>query len=292
MKHIGKKFKFKRGKWTDPEIYLRANIDSKTHNGVKLWTMSSREYLKAAIIEVESKLKKEGRKLPTKAKAPIASNYKAELDETTELKREDITYYQELIGIVRLSTEIGRVDILLEVALLSTYQASPRIGHMEQLLHIFAFIKYKPKLTIYFDPNIPPIDSSIFKMNAGEFKAYYRDTEGKDPPRMPRPKGRSVKMTAFVDASHGANKVTRRSHTGYILFLNRAPITWYSKRQNTVETSTFSSEFIALKSCMEGITTLRYKLNMFGVPIDGPADVLCDNQSVVNNTSNVESKLN
>ena len=162
---------------------------------------------------------------------------------------------------------------------------------MEQLLHIFAYIKYKPKLTLYFDPNIPPIDSSIFKMNAGEFKEYYRDAEDKDPPRMPTPKGRSVKITAFVDASHGANKVTRRSHTGYILFVNRAPITWYSKRQNTVETSTFSSEFIALKSCMEGITTLRYKLRMFGVPIDGPADVLCDNQSVVNNTTNIESKL-
>ena len=43
---------------------------------------------------------------------------------------------------------------------------------------------------------------------------------------------------------------------------------------------------------MEGITALRYKLQMFGVPIDGPADVLCDNKSVVDNTTNVESKLN
>ena len=52
-------------------------------------------------------------------------------------------------------------------------------------------------------------------MNAEEFKEYYRDAEDNDPPRMPAPKGRSVKITAFVDASHGANKVTRRSHTGY-----------------------------------------------------------------------------
>ena len=43
---------------------------------------------------------------------------------------------------------------------------------------------------------------------------------------------------------------------------------------------------------MEGITTLRYKLRMFGVPIDGPVDILCDKQSVVNNTTNVDSKLN
>ena len=36
---------------------------------------------------------------------------------------------------------------------------------------------------------------------------------------------------------------------------------------------------------------LRYKLRMFGIPIDGPADVFCDNQGVVKNTSLPESVL-
>ena len=69
-----------------------------------------------------------------------------------------------------------------------------------------------------------------------------------------------MKSTAFVDASHAANKVTRRSHTGFIIFVNRAPVIWYSKAQTTVESSTFSSEFIALKTCTEHISALRYKL--------------------------------
>ena len=43
---------------------------------------------------------------------------------------------------------------------------------------------------------------------------------------------------------------------------------------------------------MERITALRYKLHMFRVPIIGCADVLCDNKSLMNNTNNVESKLN
>ena len=94
-------------------------------------------------------------------------------------------------------------------------------------------------MTLYFDPNIPPIDSSIFKMNTEEFKEYYRYAEDIDPPRMPKPKGQSIKLTAFVDASYCANKVTRRSHTGYIIFINKATIAWYSKRHNIVETSTF-----------------------------------------------------
>ena len=44
------------------------------------------------------------------------------------------------------------------------------------------------------------------------------------PHNMPRPRGVSVITTAYVDASHGANKVTRLSQSGYILFVNRAPI--------------------------------------------------------------------
>ncbi len=42
---------------------------------------------------------------------------------------------------------------------------------------------------------------------------------------------------------------------------------------------------------MERIIGLRFKLRMFGIPIEGPTDVLCDNQSVVNNMSKFESTL-
>ena len=70
---------------------------------------------------------------------------------------------------------------------------------------------------------------------------------------------------------------------------------WLSKRQQTVETSAFSSEFIALKHCIEDIEHLRFKLRMFGVPFDedmSETRILCDNESVVKNTSKVESTLN
>ena len=176
--------------------------------------------------------------------------------------------------------------------MLFAYQESPRRGHLNALYQIFSFIKNNPKLTLYFDPRLPSIDYAIFKNNAGEFKEYYQDAVEELPPRTPTPRGRMITTTAFVDSSHAANKVTRKSHTGYILFVNRTPIIWYSKRTSTVETSAFSSEFLAMKSCMEGIISLRYKLRMFGVPFDGPTEVFCDNNAVVLNTSNVESKLN
>ena len=70
-----------------------------------------------------------------------------------------------------------------------------------------------------------------------------------------------------------------------------APISWYSKRLNTVESSTFSSEFIALKTAVEQLMALRYKLRMFGIPIEGPARVFCDNEAVYKNSSDPASTL-
>ena len=111
------------------------------------------------------------------------------------------------------------------------------------------------------------------------------------PDRMLKPKGRMAKIICFVDASHATKKVNRKSHNTYVIFGNRAPIIWHSKRQNTMESSTFTSKFIALKACMERIVGVRSKLRMFGIPIDGVADLLCDNQSVVNDSSKFESTL-
>ena len=70
-----------------------------------------------------------------------------------------------------------------------------------------------------------------------------------------------------------------------------APIIWYSKRQNTVETSSFGSEFISLRTGVEMIESLRYKLRMFGIPIENPTYVFCDNQSVITNSTTPGSKL-
>ena len=162
-------------------------------------------------------------------------------------------------------------------------------------MRIFHYLSKKPKKTIYMDPAIPHIDFGDFNHNTDEFKEYYRDAEELLPYRMPPPRGRPVVTSGFVDASHGANKKTRRSHTGYILFVNRAPVKWISRRQQTVETSAFSSEFIAMKQCIEDVEHLRFKLRMFGIPLDDsyPETYLrCDNEGLVKNASLVESTLN
>ena len=288
-------FKLKNDRIEAPELYLGAKLQEKSINGYKCWTVTRQDYVKAAVKNVEDAIKKTRRRLPTSnIDTPMNVTYSPELDVTEELNDDDVTYYQELIGILRWATEIGRVDILLEVSLLSQYQANPREGHLEQLLHIFAFLRRHPKITLYMLPEFPRMDFGDFMTNKADFAEIYRDAEEPLPHRMPIPRGRGLTMTAFVDASHAANKMTRRSHTGYAVFLNRSPIVWYSKRQQTVETSTFSSEFIALKVCLEAVEHLRFKLRCFGIPMPKgePTFVYCDNESVVKNTTNVESTLN
>jgi len=58
----------------------------------------------------------------------------------------------------------------------------------------------------------------------------------------PPARRRCAQMNVFVDANHAGNKLTRQSHTGILIYLNPAPIIWYSKVQKTVQSSTFGSE--------------------------------------------------
>ena len=67
---------------------------------------------------------------------------------------------------------------------------------------------------------------------------------------MPAPRGNVISKYCFVDTNHAADKVTRRSQIGILLFCNKAPFIWHSKRQNCVEVLTFGSEFIALKNAV------------------------------------------
>jgi hypothetical protein len=89
--------------------------------------------------------------------------------------------------------------------------------------------------------------------------------------------------TCYVDADHAGYRATRRSQTGVLIFIIRAPILWYSKRQNTVETNTFGSEFVAAEVAVAMIEGLRYKLRMMGIEVDGPTSMFCDNEAVVTN---------
>jgi hypothetical protein len=177
----------------------------------------------------------------------------------------------------------------MPVSMMSRYLVAVRSGHLDQLFHIFAYLKKYDASTMVFDDTEPDFDERRFKQC--DWTEYYPGAAEAIPHDMPKPRGRPVIMSCFVDADHAGCLATRRSHTGVVIFVNRAPILWFSKRQNTVESSTFGSEFVAMRIAIEMIEGLRYKLRMMGVDLDGPCNVFCDNNAVVLNSSNPESVL-
>ena len=290
MEQVKERFTLKGDAYGTPTEYLGATVERmQTAHGETCWTQSSDKYVKASVEQIEKTLAEKGRALPTNCKTPLKSGYRPEADASSELKADGVAYYQELIGILRWACELGRLDILLETNLMSQYLALPREEHLNQVIRMFGYLKENPKRKIAFDPRHPKVRESRF--TEYDWFDFYRDAKEAIPPNAPPPRGKYVSTHCFVDANLAGDTLTRKSQTGILIFVNRAPILWHSKRQSTVEASTYGSEIVAMKTAIELIESLRYKLRMFGVPIEGPTNVFCDNESVVKNCSTPESTL-
>jgi hypothetical protein len=164
------------------------------------------------------------------------------------------------------------------------------MGHLMQVWHIYAFLKQRHNGCLIFDPTYPRIDLNDFK-DGEDWKEAYGDVKEPRPSNAPKPRGRGVVVRVFVDSDHAGEALTRRSRTGYLIYINMAPILWHSKKQGTIETSVFGAEFVAMKTATEAARGLRYKLRMMGIEVEEPNFIYGDNMSVIHNTQRPESTL-
>ena len=91
---------------------------------------------------------------------------------------------------------------------------------------------------------MPDIDERVFNSYV-DWHDFYGDVSEELPPNMPEAKGKPVVVSCFADANYAGNMITRRSHTGRLIYVQNAPIIWFLKRQNAVESSSFGSENLA-----------------------------------------------
>ena len=291
IRELDNYFPMKKGSIGDPDIYLGTKLRQvELANGVLAWSMSPAKYVKDAVRNVEKYLMKNGgRRLPNRCSAPWIYDYVSEMDATPELEPERAAYYQSLIGVLHWMVEIGRVDIITEVSKLASHMAMPREGHLEAVFHVFGYLRAKSGSRMVFDPTYPEIDMSVFK--TCDWVEFYGNVKEAIPIDMPEPLGKDVDIRLYVDSDHAGDVVTRRSRTGFFIYLNSAVIMWLSKRQATIESSVFGAEFVAMKHGMEALRGLRYKLRMMGIPLSGPSLIYRDNMSVIHNTQRPESML-
>ena len=231
-------------------------------------------------------------KMPNTADTPLTTTCRPELDMSRELNEADATYYQSLIGILRWIVELGRVDVCLEVSMMSSHLALSREGHLEQVLHMFAYLKKYHNTELVYDPSDPVVDEIDFERRDWASSEFGHE-EGKEefPANMPEPRGHGFILRANLDADHTPDTVSRQSRTGFLIYLNCAIVYWWSKKQTSVESSSFGSEFVAMKQCCEYIRGLRYKLRMMGIPVERPTCIYGDNQSVLASTTIPDSTL-
>jgi len=290
LKHI---YRLKVDEVGAPKTYLGAQV-KQVHlpqdRTVLQWELSPKQYIEKALKNVAGRLSEIGQKLhPRKyANIPMRNGYRPELDYSPLLSPKAANFYQQLIGMLRWTVELGRIDIHLAVTLLSSYMMSPREGHLIEVLQIFFYLKYNATRTKidHFPVNW---DEAAFPKH--DWSTFYADAKEELPPNMPEVRGNPVKINCFADVDHAGNRITRQSHTGIIIFVNCATVIWYSKAQNTIEYLTFGAEFVATRIAIELIIALRYKLRMFGAPIEEATNLFVDNQSVVLNTATPTSVL-
>jgi hypothetical protein len=292
MDMIGKMYDLKDSVG-QPERYLGVNLRKwMLPDGREVWSSSGKDYIKNTLPLVKSMAEARHTKLPggKRAERPYPKTYKAELDTTNLLNDEEASEYQQMIGILRWAVELGRIDIALEVSLLSSYLCAPRKGHMEAVYNIFAYLDKHLESNLVFDDKIPSVDEEVFTKTNWADSVYETELPAA-PPNMPEPLGNPVVISVFVDADHAGNVVTRRSQTGILIYVNNAPIIWYTKKQNTVEAATYGSEFVAARISVDLAEGLLYKLRMFGIPVELPINLFCDNRSVVNSSTRLEARL-
>jgi hypothetical protein len=273
-----------------PEYYLGGNVEALDENwnkdGIKTG-LSARTYIENVIEKMELLFEKELRTYKT----PMEESYHPEMDDTPLVSSRDSSKYRGMVGSCNWLITLGRFDINYATQALSRFSMAPREGHFKAMQRVLGYLKKFPKGRIIIDTNHR--DWSSFPMDTSDnWKDFYPDAAEEMPPNMPLPKGKGVRITCYVDADHAHDQLTRRSVTGIIILVNNTPIKWLSKRQKTVESSTYGSEMVASRIATDMVIALRYNLRMLGVPVDGPSLMLGDNQSVIISTTMPSSALN
>ncbi|XP_019229309.1 PREDICTED: uncharacterized protein LOC109210365 [Nicotiana attenuata] len=174
--------------------------------------------------------------------SPLDSTVKLKAKEGTPLS--DPTFYRKLIGKLNFLTNT-RLDIAYGVQHLSQFMQDPREPHLQAAYHMLRYLKKDPTLGLYFSnaDNLP--------------------------------------LAAYGDSDWAACPDSRRSVSGYIVFLEGSPISWKSKKQETIFLSSAEAEYRALRKVVGELVWLSRLLEELTVSIDLPIPIHCDSLSAL-----------
>ena len=116
--------------------------------------------------------------------------------------------------------ELGRIYVITKVSLLSSHVALPREEHLEAAVHIMAQVGQRYNYRLVYNPLYPEIDHSALK--ECDWSEFYRDAKEAIPIYAPEPCEKKVDIQMFVDSDHAEEKVSCRSRSGFLEYMNTA----------------------------------------------------------------------
>jgi hypothetical protein len=231
-----------------------------------------------------------GCKPSQKYSSPLEKGDHPEFDTSDLLDDIEVQRYQSLIGAMQWAISIGRFDIITAVMTLSSFRAMPRQGHMDRVKRIYGYLSKMKDAVIRLRVEEPDL-SGLPEQDFDWSNTVYGDVKEMVPDDIPDPLGNCVTLIHYYDANLYHDLTTGRSVTGILHLFNKTPIEWYSKKQATVETATYGSEFIAARTCVDQIIDLRTYLRYLGVPIREYSYVFGDNKTVIDGATIPHAKL-
>ncbi|KAI3729808.1 hypothetical protein L6452_18478 [Arctium lappa] len=160
---------------------------------------------------------------------PMAPGTKIHTDPSG--KSVDVRTYRGMIGSLMYLT-LSRPDIMFSTCLCSRYQAAPKESHLAAVKRIFRYLKGTANLGLWY------------------------------------PKDTGFQLTAYSDADHAGCMLDRKSTFGHVQFLGDKLVSWTSKKQLCVSTSTAESEYVAAASCCSQVLWMRTQLRDYGFKYD------------------------
>ena len=130
---------------------------------------------------------------------------------------------------------------------------------MERLKQIYGYLLHFKEATICFIMEEPDF-SALPVQHYDWMFIVYGDVKELVPQDIPEPLGKYVVTVSYIDANLFHDIITGHSVSGILHMLNKTPIEYFSKKQSTVETATYGSEFVAARIAMEQIMDLHIML--------------------------------
>ncbi|KZV29782.1 hypothetical protein F511_33524 [Dorcoceras hygrometricum] len=190
-------------------------------------------------------LKKFGMENCSPTATPMSTPIKLDKDEAGTTV--EVTMYQGMIGSLLYLTA-SRPDIMFLVCMCARFQADPKQSHYMAVKRILKYLKGTQNVGLWY------------------------------------PKDSSLNLIGYSDADYAGCKIDRRSTSGTCQFLGDRLISWFSKKQTSIATSTAEAEYLAVGSCCSQILWIQQQLRDYGV--DAQAPIFCDNTSAIAITQN------